>query len=154
MLNLRGQGHFLNTWGDKAQVSESISCSLFPLERKYANTGGEKIIIPLGVESAGYLMDYTCAAVQTLSLTLQMPAQLETLLFRVSLLTPVTSTEQFSLVGDYSLTIYMKLRFGYYVSFRQAHAIISELFFFPCQSVSTFLSDGWFDIYCLLFWPL
>lgn len=86
-------------------------------------------------------MDYTCAAVQTPSLTLQMPAQLETLLFRVSLLTPVTSTELFSLVGDYSLTIYMKLKFGYYVSFRQAHAIISELFFSPVKV---------FQLFCLM----
>lgn len=48
--------------------------------------------------------------------------------------------------------IYMEFRFGYYLSSRQAHAIIFE-FFFPCQRVSAFLSDHWFDIYYLFFLP-
>lgn len=112
MSNLRGQGHFLNACCDKVQVSESISCGLFPLERKPASTGGERINKPLGVKTAGYFMDYICVAFQIPSLTLQMPAQLKMLLFRISLLKLVTGTEQFSSVADYSLPIYMKLRFG------------------------------------------
>lgn len=54
---------------DKAQVSESISYSLFPLERKPGSTGRERINMPLGVKTAGCFMGYTRAAFQIPALT-------------------------------------------------------------------------------------
>lgn len=54
---------------DKAQVSESISYSLFPLERKPGSSGWERTNMPLGVKTAGCCMSYTRAAFQILALT-------------------------------------------------------------------------------------
>lgn len=104
MLNLWGQGHFLNAWVTRLRYQSLSPIVCFLLKENLVALAGRRLTCLWGsrLQDASWVIPMLHFRYWH---WLRMTAQLETLLFRMSLLKPVTDTEQFSLVGDYALTI-------------------------------------------------